>query len=94
MLQAKCSGQPKFVPIIAHCNTQRSVGGGLDLHISEEQSASRFWMPSDLVKPSQKFTSAVALEHMRVHSPQHIRPCRTESGFEIRQIPSIGSILR
>jgi hypothetical protein len=64
MLRAKFSRQLEFVPIIAHCNTQRSFGGKLDLHISEEQSASRFWMPSDLVKPSQKFTSAVGVEHM------------------------------
>jgi hypothetical protein len=71
MLQAKCCGQPKFVPIIAHCNTQRSFGGVLDLHISEKQSASRFRMPSGLVKPSQKFTSPLGVEHMRVHSPQH-----------------------
>jgi hypothetical protein len=72
MLREKFSDQLKFLPIAAHCNTQRSFGGGLDLHISEKQSVSRFWMPSDLVKPSQKFTSAMCVEHMRVHSPQHI----------------------
>jgi hypothetical protein len=45
MLQANFSGQLKFAPIIAHCNTQRSFGGGLDVQISETQPVSRFWMP-------------------------------------------------
>jgi hypothetical protein len=72
LLRAKFSTQLKFVPIIAHFNTQRSFGEGLDLHISEKQSVSRFWMPSDLVKHAQKFTLVVGIEHMRVHSPQHI----------------------
>jgi hypothetical protein len=49
-----------------------NIGGGLDLHISKKQSVSRFWMPSDLVKHAQKFTLVVGIEHMRVHSPQHI----------------------